>query len=261
MQAAIFLATLVLAYQSPSLDAPYYTAASIANSAASVAGLYAPNTFVTIYGANLAFVTVAISADDIRGGMLPTSLIGTGVTVLINNLGAAIYYVSPGQINVLIPAGICLAACPATLQLEVDGQAGPAVNIMLGATAPAMFQTDAATVLATHADYSLITAAAPAQPGEEIVLYASGLGPTIPPAIANQLPETAAPLAAGMNFQVMLNGSPVDPRDIAYAGAAPGFAGLFQINLILPADTPPNPEIRIGTSALMSPPSRFLPVQ
>lgn len=259
LQAAIVLAALVLADQSPTLDAPYYTAASIANSAASVAGLYAPNTFVTIYGTNLAFVTVAISADDIRGGMLPTSLIGTGVTVLINNLGAAIYYVSPGQINVLIPAN--LGAGPATLQLEVDGLAGPAVAIMLGATAPAMFQIDAVTVLATHADYSLVTAAAPAQPGEEIVLYATGLGPTIPPAIPNQLPETAAPLAAGVNFLVMVNGSPVDPRDILYAGAAPGFAGLFQINLILPADTPANPEIQIGTSAQLSPPARFLPVQ
>jgi uncharacterized protein (TIGR03437 family) len=191
--------------------------------------------------------------------MLPTSLIGTGVTVLINNLGAAIYYVSPGQINVLIPAN--LAAGPATLQLEVDGVAGPAVIIMLGATAPAMFQFDAVTVLATHADYSLVTAAAPAQPGEEIVLYATGLGSTIPPAEYNTLPETAAPLAAGVNFLVMLNGSPVDPRDILYAGAAPGYAGLYQINVILPANAPPNPEIRIGSSAQMSPPSRFLPVQ
>jgi uncharacterized protein (TIGR03437 family) len=259
MQAAMVMAALVLADQSPTLDAPYYTAASIANSAASVAGLYAPNTFVTIYGQSLAYVTVAISSDDIRGGMLPTSLIGTGVTVLINNLGAAIYYVSPGQINVLIPAN--LAAGPATLQLEVDGVAGPAVTIMLGATAPAMFQFDAVTVLATHADYSLVTAAAPAQPGEEIVLYATGLGSTIPPAEYNTLPETAAPLAAGVNFQVVLNGSPVDPRDILYAGAAPGYAGLYQINVILPANAPPNPEIRIGSGAQMSPPSRFLPVQ
>jgi uncharacterized protein (TIGR03437 family) len=257
--AAIVLVALALWSPAATPGAPYYTAASIANSAASVAGLYAPNTFVTIYGQNLAYVTVAISSDDIHGGMLPTSLIGTGVTVLINNLGAAIYYVSPGQINVLIPAN--LAAGPATLQLEVDGLAGPAVTIMLGATAPAMFQLDAVTVLATHADYSLVTAAAPAQPGEEIVLYATGLGTTIPPAEYNQLPPSAAPLAAGVNFQVLLNGSPVDPRDILYAGAAPGFAGLYQINLILPANTPPNPEIQIGTSAQLSPPSRFLPVQ
>ena len=102
----------------------------------------------------------------------------------------------------------------------------------------------------------------PRSRAEEIVLYATGLRLDHPmPAQYNTLPETAAPLAAGVNFQVVLNGSPVDPRDIQYAGAAPGYAGLYQINVILPTDTPPNPEIRIGTSAQMSPPARFLPVQ
>jgi uncharacterized protein (TIGR03437 family) len=193
--------------------------------------------------------------------MLPTSLIGTGVTVLINGLGAAIYYVSAGQVNVLIPSNTCLIACSATLQLDVDGLAGPAVTIMLGATAPALFQLDAVNVLATHGDYSLVTAAAPAQPGEEIVLYATGLGPTIPPAIPNQLPLSAAPLAPEVAFQVMLNGAPVDPVYIAYAGTLAGYAGLFQINLILPADAPPNPEIRVGSSAQWSPPARYLLLQ
>ena len=261
MHAAILFAALVAcpSPQSPSLDAPFYTAASIANSAASVAGLYAPNTFITIYGANLAFVTRAMSVDDIASGMLPTSLIGTGLTVLINQVGADIYYVSPGQVNLLVPT--ILGAGPATLQLEVDGQAGPAVTIMLGDTAPALFQLDAVNVLATHADYSLVTSAAPAHAGEEIVLYATGLGPTIPPAVPNQLQVTAAPLAPSLGFEVLLNGMPVDPRNIAYAGIAPGYAGLYQINLILPIDVAVNPEIRVGSSALLSPAARFLLVQ
>lgn len=261
MHAAILLAALLVyqSPQSPSLDAPFYTAASIANSAANVAGLYAPNTFITIYGVNLAFVTRAMSVDDIASGMLPTSLIGTGLTVLINQVGADIYYVSPGQVNLLVPT--ILGAGPATLQLEVDGQAGPAVTIMLGATAPALFQLDAINVLATHADYSLVTSAAPAHAGEEIVLYATGLGPTIPPAIPNQLPLTAASLRPDVGFQVMLNGVPVGPQNVAYVGAVAGYAGLYQINLILPIDAAANPEVRVGSNALWSPPARFLPLQ
>jgi uncharacterized protein (TIGR03437 family) len=47
-------------------------------------------------------------------------------------------------------------------------------------------------------------------------------------------------------FQVLLDGSPVDPNGILYAGIAPGFAGLYQINLALPASTGSNPEIRIA---------------
>jgi uncharacterized protein (TIGR03437 family) len=243
----------------PLLAGPYYTADSIANSAASIADFYAPDTFITIYGTGLAYVTRAIGDDDIRGGILPTALIGTGVRVLINHIAADIYYVSPTQVNLLVPAS--LTAGTATLQLVVDGLAGPAVSITLGATAPSLFQLDLNTVLATHVDGSLITSAAPAQGGEVIVLYATGLGPTVPPAIPNQVPQLAARLAATKDFQVLLNGAPVDPRRIFYAGVTPGYAGLFQVNVKLPDDAPSNPEIQVGTSDRLSPPGRYLLVK
>jgi uncharacterized protein (TIGR03437 family) len=54
-------------------------------------------------------------------------------------------------------------------------------------------------------------------------------------------------------------------RAIPYACGTPGFAGLFQVNLLLPANCPPNPEIQIGFSSAsgdnLSPAQRFLPVQ
>ncbi len=171
----------------PDSSYPCYTAASIANSAAGVANSYAPNTFISIYGQSLAINTVSISAADLNGGTLPVALIGANAVVLINNIPAYMWYVSPTLVNVLIPAN--LVAGPATVQLEVDGKYGPPVNINLGATAPALFQDGATTILASHADYSLVTAASPAQPGEVIVLWATGLGPTLPPVIPNQVPQ------------------------------------------------------------------------
>jgi uncharacterized protein (TIGR03437 family) len=248
------LVTLVSAQST----APYYVEASIANTAASIPNFYAPNTFVSIYGVNLAYVTKAMTADDISGNMLPTALIGTGVRVLVNSIPADIYYVSPSQINLLIPT--LLIAGPATVQVEVDGLAGAPVTIMLGATAPSMFQLDAMTVLATHLDGSKVTANAPASTGEVIVLYASGLGPTVPAAIPNQLPGALAVIAA-RDFQVQLNGVAVDAAQILYAGVVPGYAGLYQINLRLPVNAPQNPELRVGTPEQMSPPQLFLPLQ
>jgi uncharacterized protein (TIGR03437 family) len=262
MKAALLLAALALGPQvadTSGAAGPFYTADSIANTASNVSGLYAPNTFVTIYGQNLAYVTKAISPDDISGGSLPTALIGTGVRVLINNIPADIYYVSPGQINLLVPT--ILTAGPAIIQSIVDGIAGPAVSITLNSAAPSFFQIDASTVVATHADYSLVTADSPAHAGEEIVLYATGLGPTVPAAIPNQIPKTAARIAATAGFQVLLNGVAVDPTRIAYAGVTPGYAGLFQINLRLPDDAPQNPEIRVGNANILSPPLRYLMVQ
>jgi uncharacterized protein (TIGR03437 family) len=254
---AFLLAALVLAQTSGS--GPYYTADSVANSAANVTGLYAPNTFVTIYGQNLAYTTRALAASDIAGGMLPTVLGSTGVRVLINNIPANIYYVSPTQVNLLIPTS--LVAGPVMLQLVVDSLAGPAIPILLQSAAPSLFQLDAATVLAVHLDGSTITAASPATSGEVVVLFATGLGPTNPAAIPNQIPQQAASVTPISNFTMLINGAAVNPQQILYAGVVPTFAGLFQINVQLPANTPANPQIQIGYAGIMSPAGRMLPLQ
>src|SRR5712691_1080440 len=81
--------------------APQYTAESVANTAAAIAGFYSPNTFVSVYGVNLADATRAIGPDDVTAGTLPTVLPGTGLVVLINRVPANIYYASPTQVNVL----------------------------------------------------------------------------------------------------------------------------------------------------------------
>jgi uncharacterized protein (TIGR03437 family) len=263
MAAAVVLAALVfgplLADSSGTAGAPIYTAASIANSAANVAGYYAPDSFLSIYGQNLAYVVKPIGPDDVRGGQLPTALIGTGVRVLLNLTPANMFYVSPTQVNVLIPTS--LVAGPTTLQLVLDGLAGPAVTILVQAAAPVLFQSDATTVIATHGNGPLVTAAQPAQRSEVVVLYATGLGLTAPPVPPNQIPRAAAEIADRANFRVVLNGVDVDTRLVLYAGVTPGFAGLFQINLQLPDDAPPNPEIQIGYGSQMSPAGRSLPLR
>ena len=88
-----------------------------------------------------------------------------------------------------------------------------------------------------------------------------GWGRRRPPRSAGSFRRWPRRLSDLADFQVLLNGTAVDPRLIQYAGQAPGFAGLFQINLQLPADSPANPEIRIGFGANLSPAQRFLPVQ
>jgi uncharacterized protein (TIGR03437 family) len=257
LAAVILLAALVLGQTSGS--GPYYTAESIANSAAGVTGLYAPNTFVTIYGQNLAYTTASLTASDVSDGMLPTVLGTTGVRVLINNIPANIYYVSPTQVNLLIPTS--LSPGPVVLQLVVDSLAGPAIPIMLQNAAPGFFQSDATTILGIHLNGSTITAAAPAAPGEIVVLFASGLGPTNPAAIPDQIPQQAASVTPMSSFSMLINGAVVNPQQILYAGVVPTFAGLFQINVQLPANVTSNPQIQIGYAGTLSPVGRVLPLQ
>jgi minor extracellular serine protease Vpr len=261
------LSLLALAFLAGSADSgcvesqPCYTSASIANSAANVAGYYAPNSFLTIYGTNLSYVTGSLGPGDIAGGQLPPDGViqGTEVLVLLNNTPGYIYYVSPGQVNVLIPE--ILIPGPVTVQLENRSVYGPPVQITLTAAAPALFQLDATNVLATHGNGPLVTPTSPAQPGEVLVLYATGLGTTSPAPTPGEIPEAAWPLADLIDFQVELNGAAIDPQLIQYAGIAPGFAGLYQINLQLPGDCPSNPQIQIGFGTNLSPVERYLPVQ
>jgi len=253
----LFLVWLALLAADPS--APLYSSNSVVNPVAAVAGMYAPNSFITIYGERLSYVTRAMSPDDLRAGMLPTVLIGTGVQVLINHVPANIYYVSPTQVNVLAP--VSLATGPATIQLVNNGLAGPAVSIMLDTIAPAMFQLNGPAVLAAHLDGTVITADDPARRGEVVVIYATGLGPTVPPAIPNRLPVSAASIARLADFTVWLNGVPVPADRILYAGISPPYAGLFQINLRIPEDAPPDPEIRCGFPGSMSPPGNVLSIR
>nr|AUN37705.1 hypothetical protein [uncultured bacterium] len=239
--------------------APEYTAATIVNPIAGVAGSYAPNSFITIYGKRLSYVTRAMGPDDLRAGALPTVLIGTGVTVTINHVPANIYYVSPTQVNVLVPAS--LTEGPATIRLINDGLAGPAVDIVLDPVAPAMFELDGNVILAAHLDGSIVSSSAPAQRGEVVVLYATGLGPTIPPIVPNRLPTGAASIARLGDFQVWLNGVPVSIAHILYAGVSPPYAGLFQINFRIPDNAPRDPEIRCGFAERMSLPGGILAIR
>ena len=116
-------------------------------------------------------------------------------------------------------------------------------------------------MIATHGNGPLVTSTLPAQAGEVVVLYATGLGPTAPASLPNQVAQSAAWIVDIADFRLLLNGAAVDPRLVSYAGVTPGYAGLFQINLKLPDTCPPNPQIQVGFGNQMSPTGLILPVQ
>jgi uncharacterized protein (TIGR03437 family) len=225
-------------------DAPTYSAASIVNAADNQTTTLAPNVITTIYGTGLSYVTLALRSSDMRGDELPNVLSGSGVWVLVGGLTANIYYVSPTQINFLVPASFQPTA--SNVQVVRDGTSGPLIPVRIAASAPALFQMDAQNAIATRPDGSLLTPAAPATPGGIVILYGTGLGQTVPAAVFGQIPREAAQVKQIAAFQIILDGIPVDATNILYAGLAPGFAGLYQINLRIPTGTGPSPEIRIG---------------
>ncbi len=263
MPPAIWLVMVLIgsawADSSATRQAPSYSATSIVNAASNQANAYAPNTFLSVYGINLAFNTRTLDGGDISGNTLPTILPGTGVRVWVGTVPTLMYYVSPTQVNVLLPTD--LKAGQTQLRVQVDSAYGPPIPLTITSAAPAFFQLDARTVIAAHADSRVITVDSPAAGGELIVLYATGLGVTVPKPAYGEIPSGPASLADLANFAVHLDGVKVDAKRIAYAGAAPGFAGLYQINLQLPTDVGPDPEIRVTAGGVSSPEGLHLPLR
>ena len=236
------LSPMLQAAESGQRVAITYSSASVVNAASNVAVL-APNTIASIYGEGLSWKERSISEDDIRSGNMPTILSQTGVRVIVNNIPACIYYVSPGQINFLVPAN--LLPGPATVRVTLDGAVGPKAEVELLPAAPAFFQLDAETIVATHADEAAVTAENPARPGEIVVLYLTGLGRTKPWFRSGEIVTQAAWIEDRSKLTLLIDGEPVERSRIEYAGVTPGSAGLYQINVKLPDSIRENPEIRV----------------
>jgi uncharacterized protein (TIGR03437 family) len=240
-------------------SAPVYSAASVVHAATNQQVL-APNTFGTIYGRGLSWSTRALLPTDLLGSFLPAYLLGTGVTVFVDNYAAPVFYVSPEQINFLVP-NTALGEREAKVRVSLDGLSGPEVNVRLKAVAPGLFLRDPETVAAAKLDGSVLSDRNMVAAGEDVVLFATGLGPVVPEPYYMEVVRTAAPLARRAEFRVLLNGVAVEDRRIRYVGAAPGFAGLYQINLWLPAEVAAWPEVRIAVGDTVSPSGVRIPVR
>ena len=254
--AVVFLAggrTRALAADS----SPSYTLQGLVNAATQTASALAPNTIATLYGTNLAFATHAVTPGELRGGVLPNVL--EGVTVYVGGFAANLFYVSPTQINFLIPYELTGGAV--NVAVARQGVAGPTLRVQLNPTSPGLFQWNGNYAIAAHLAGNIIGPDAPAKAGEIIVVYAVGLGRTTPESSSGRVASGAASILALSQLQVTIAGLPVAAKDILYAGLAPGFAGLYQINLRLPASVPPDPEIRISVASEISAPRVQLAAQ
>ncbi|MBL8291401.1 MAG: hypothetical protein JNN08_06170 [Bryobacterales bacterium] len=225
-------------------QAPKYTPSSLVNAASFQPGPVAPNSIVSLYGEGLAYVTRSLQPSDIRNDRMPDVLPTTGVRVLIAGVSAQIYYVSPRQVNLLVPP--TLVAGSAELQLVLNGLAGPAISIRVADASPALFQQNEDTVIATRVDGTLLTRQKPGRPGDVLILYATGLGQVFPLPTYGEIVRKAAPLVDQRRFRLFLNGTPVGQDDILYVGLSPGYPGLYQINLRTPLATQEWPVIRLA---------------
>jgi uncharacterized protein (TIGR03437 family) len=240
--------------------APSYSAANIVNAGNYTPGPFAPNSILSIFGTDLAISEHILTASDMAGDMLPTRLDAT--RVFVDNMLVPLLYVSDTQINFLIPSAQGIG--PAVIRVTREGFTGPEVTISIADAAPALFINPNSTgyALVSHRDLlSVVSPDSPAKAGDMVVIWATGLGKTVPNPPTGELPPYIAEITNKANFQVLLDGAPVDPARVLYAGLTPQSAGLYQINVTLPDNVAADPEIRVAIGTQSTPPGLRLAVQ
>lgn len=96
---------------------------------------------------------------------------------------------------------------------------------------PEIVTTASGPAVVHHSNNALVTAAAPAQGGELLTLYATGLGPTTPALNPGELFGSSPPNLLSSPLRVLLNGT---PADVLYAGGYPGTDDAYQVNFRMP---------------------------
>lgn len=192
---------------------------------------FASATWLAIFGTNLSATTYSWQASDFVNGQLPTSI--EGVSVTIDGVPAYVQYISPTQINVLAPDDTATGSV--ALVVTTAGQASNTFTVQKQQYAPAFFTIGNGYAAAQHSNYTLIGptslypgSSTPAQPGETILIYGTGFGPTNPPLPTGQLITTAEPLPAN-SVQVTIGGV---SATVIFAGLVE--PGLYQFNVTVP---------------------------
>jgi len=195
----------------------------LSGNAANFFGRFAPGMLATIFS----FPTAPFGAQDVE--------------VTVGGTPAPLMLVSPGQINFQVPR-----ATPVDVFQEIQVSEVSTSQVLaswlfrIDAESPGLFTVDGSgsgQIAAVNQDGSLNNGANPAKAGSVVTLFATGQG------FISGMPADGQPaltlIQTGETPQVFINSEFVPAGDVEYSGLAPGFAGLWQINVKIPSNVPP----------------------
>ncbi len=212
-------------------------AALVQNAASFVPGAISPGGLVTIYGTNLANTATSQAAP------FPTSL--GNMQVLLNDTASGtplpLVYVSNSQVTAQISSDLPMLNTSYQMMVKVGSSpAAYSVGFPVNATAatPAVFTTNLSgqgqgAVL--NVAYQLVDSSHPASPGDAVQIFCTGLG-IVSPAVPTGYPASLTVLSNTVNpVTVTIGGM---PAQVLFHGLAPGYAGLYQVNAVVPPGVP-----------------------
>jgi uncharacterized protein (TIGR03437 family) len=225
-------------------EEPVMNTLGTVNAASFLFGPIAPGELVSIFGTGIGPDQGTGTALDQSGRI---SRILAGTRVWFDEVEAPLLFVRADQINAQTPYAV-EGRGSVVVQVEYQGALSNPVSMDVGETFPGLF-TEAAGAgqgAIVNEDGARNSAANPAARGSVIEIYATGEGQTNPAGEDGKLAEPPYPVPR-LAVTVTIGGL---PADIEFAGAAPGFAGLLQINAKIPAGVAAGSEVplvvRIG---------------
>lgn len=193
-------------------------------------GYVVPGGYVAIFGRGLADALAQASS-------LPLTTTLGGVSVTLNGEPLYLNFVSPGQINAIVPFDTPTFG-NGTLTVTRNGKASNTVTVPLLAADPAVISRDSTGTgqgtVVNGTTGAFADASNPVTAGDVIVIYLTGLGVTSPAITAGASVPTDQLYPTAAKVNVLIGGV---QATVFYAGATPGFAGLYQINAYVPPGT------------------------
>lgn len=227
-------ATIELAGQPEafSADVPLINPGGVVNGASFAAQApVSPGSIISLFGQKLSLREMSASSP------LPRQL--GGMAVRIGDIEAPLFYAGPGQVNAQVPVEMS-GNTAASVVVTLNGKVSPPESLLISSVHPGIFTYDKDGIsrgAVLDESYALVTPSNPAARGKVIQVFATGLGPT-DPAVATGEPGPANPparLVGSTSLQASIGGV---PAAIQFAGLAPSFVGLYQVNVVVPGGVP-----------------------
>jgi uncharacterized protein (TIGR03437 family) len=257
---------------------PTVTSGGVEGAALSVPAVQALSSggIASIFGSNFASSAAfqKVGSGDLVNGEVPTNF--QGICVTVSGVNAPVFGASSTQVNFQVPA---VSAGTAPVQVitgcgTANALTSNTVNIATQAATPEFFYfvqnaNGINPVAATDAITGIGIAAAtlfpgsgfaPAYPNEYVTVYATGFGATSPSVAPGVFPTQLS--SATGSVTVTLGGVTLPAVNVLYAGVTPGSPGLYQLNILIPANTPNgNLPLVIQVGGQQSPSGAYLTVQ
>jgi uncharacterized protein (TIGR03437 family) len=192
---------------------------------------FAPGSYISVFGNNL-----SPASQSVPTPALPFSLsdVSVGFFAANGRFPGRLHFVGPGQINVQIPWELA-GQTEAHMVIRIGEEPSDAYVVPLAAFSPGVFSNGAAIL--DHPNNQPVTEANPAPRGSTIQVFANGMGPVDNRPASGELTPDAPALVRTTNIPAVTIGGL--PAQVDFSGMAPGYVGLYQINVVVPAGLAP----------------------